>query len=267
MQFSYEELTIFMVTLVGALAYWVASGATRADYKAFPTVLGIAMFSMIAGGVYWIIGHSCLNHPILRVIVSLVVVVPAAYAYWIAPSADRKTLHVVLIVGVLAGLAGVVYWMIGCLDFKYPVLRAVISLIVTVPTAYVWRIWGTEQVFPYLQKYRITNTTFGPSRAWDTFQTDPDGRAPNYIRIHLTNGEKLDSDLVCLSERHKRNELGFNPSMITDAEGNAFLVVTKVLSKDGTEQENEPIDKKGTEFTYIPAANITKIQVYVDKPE
>lgn len=209
--FDYGDLKVFAIALVGAMAYWIASGAARADYKALHVLLGVALFSAVGAAVY------------------------SAFSIFVYDD---------LFIG------------------------AIVSFVIVTPLAYIWRRWGADWVFPYLQKYRITNTSFGPSRAWDSFHSDADGRGINYLRVHLTNGDELDSDLVLLHDKWEKKKLDFNPGIITDAEGNVVLVVTKIRRKGATEhEENNPVDQeKGTEFTYIPATNITKIRAYIDKP-
>lgn len=209
--FNYDDLKVFAITLIGALAYWIASGAARADYKALHVLLGVALFSAVGAAAYLVFSNFVYDQ---------------------------------LIIG------------------------AVISFVVVTPLAYIWRRWGADWVFPYLQKYRITNTSFGPSRAWDTFHSDTDGRAINYLCVHLTNGDKLYSDLLLLHDNWEEKKFDFNPGIITDAEGNVVLVVTKILKKGATEPKQiEPVDEeKGTEFTYIPAANIVAIRAYINKP-
>lgn len=205
-----NELVPIGIVLSSALSYWIASGASRADYKAFHVALGLLLFSVLWLFVYGAVEQIFGNLITIRVLISSVVVL------------------------FVAGL---------------------------------WRTYIAEWVFQYLRNLRITTASFGPSRAWDVFESTPDGREFHYIRVHLVNGVQLGSDQACLAGRRKNNEIDFSPGMITDEQGNIVLVVTEIWDKNADDPErNNPVDQHGrTEFTYIPASNITRIQAYIKR--
>ena len=206
-----NELILFAVVLIGTLGYWIASGAARADYKTLHVTLGIALFTAIGGGVYWIFGP---------------------------------------------------------LGFQNPVIGILISFVTVLPIAFVWRRWASEWLFNRLRDLHITTTSFGPSRAWDVLESTPDGREFHYIRVHLADGTELGSNQTALARKRQNKELDFPPDMLTDEQGNVVIIVTETWEKDAdTPKENNPVDSEGrTEFTYIPASNITRIQAYI-KPK
>lgn len=202
-----NELILFGIILIGSIGYWIASGASRADYKAFHVVIGVSLFCVLWLGIYWV-AEQCLDNLIIKILISS------------------------LVVGLVA-----------CF----------------------WRKYFADWVFQCLRRLKITTTGFGPSRAWDALESAPDGREFHYVRVHLTNGEKLGSDQSSLARKWKEKRIDFPPDIITDEQGNIVLVVTEIWDKDADEPEkHNPVDEHGrTEFTYIPASNIVRIQTYI----
>ena len=75
----------FLFFILGALGYWMASGAVRADYKILHVFLGVAWFSVIGILAHCLIsqyfGISSLTEKIIAGIAVLAVVIIAAY-FW-----------------------------------------------------------------------------------------------------------------------------------------------------------------------------------------
>lgn len=206
-----NELILFGILLIGALSYWIASGASRADYKAFHVVLGVSLFSTFWLGVYWTIEQcQLIDNFIIRIFISSFVVAFAAG---------------------------------------------------------IWRKWLADKAFRRLRLWGITTTSFGPSGAWDILESTPDGREFHYIRVHLKNGVELGSDQDGLVRKRLNKKFDFPPDIIADEQGNVVLIVTETWKKKSKKPKtNKPVDKYGrTEFTYIPASNIDRIQAYIKK--
>ena len=216
MDFLSGELLFFAL---GALGYWVASGAVRADYKILHVFLGVVWFSAIG-----LLAHCSI--------------------YFIAQYLDISG-FVVRIVNVAA---------------------AVVAVIAVVLAAYFWRKWVAEWVFRRLRDLGVTTTPFGPSGAWEILEATPDGREFHYVRVSLVGGKQLGSDLARLTRKWMEKEIDFSPDITVDEQGNVALIVTEIWDKDVDDSEkNYPMDENGrTEFTYIPASNITRIQVYLE---
>lgn len=211
----FENLSLFVIFLTGLISYWVASGGTRASYKAFPVVLGVSIFSFV-----FLVGGRLID--LFRADESF-------------PFQESIVIMLVLSVGVVA-------------------------------LAYFWRIWISEKVFQYLRGWDITTTPFGPPGAWDAFESRP-GRHFQHICVHLRDETMLESDMESLEDNE---ELGIPSGRITDSpiidsEGNIALIVTRRWAPGAKEpEENNPVDEsKRLKFTYIPASNITMIEVKV----
>ena len=71
-----QNLMYLAIILVGGIGYWIASGAARADYKAFHVVIGMAWFSIIGFLSYQI--FLCLSAHYLVAVPAILVAIPAS---------------------------------------------------------------------------------------------------------------------------------------------------------------------------------------------
>lgn len=75
-----QNLMYLAIILVGGVGYWIASGAARADYKAFHVVIGMAWFSIIGLLSYLVFLCLSVDH-LVAIPVSLIVVMILAFIW------------------------------------------------------------------------------------------------------------------------------------------------------------------------------------------
>lgn len=204
-----------------------------------------------------------------------ILVLLAAFGYWMASGAVRanyRLLHVALGITIFFVLGLVTYYAIEQrfdIYFNWGIVGAFAVVIII---AYLWKRWIADWVFHFLRDWGITSTSFGPAGAWDNFASIP-GRDFRYYHIYLKNGDRLSSNAHDLAFKRQKNELDFDPEVIIDEQGNIILMVTKIRTEvEGEEKKiketktKKVVDEGRTKFTYIPASNIEKIEVFI-KPK
>ena len=76
-----KDPSLFLIILLSAIGYWVASGAARADYKLLHVALGVSLFFSFGFGVYYIIGLCFEIYVFWKIIFAGIVIIFIAY-FW-----------------------------------------------------------------------------------------------------------------------------------------------------------------------------------------
>lgn len=83
-----NEPTLLLILFLGAVGYWIASGAAHANYRALHVVLGVALFFIIGFGTYYIIGRSFDVHVAWKIVAAFASIAVIAYCWrrwWAEP--------------------------------------------------------------------------------------------------------------------------------------------------------------------------------------
>lgn len=138
-------------------------------------------------------------------------------------------------------------------ELKSSALAVAISLL----AAAAWRRWGEDLIFKLLRFSRVSASD-RHSSAWDSLRMKP-RFAPSTLVVRLRDGRRLMcSDL----SRFMAFEAG--PCLL-GADGSVSLFVTDQAEAGSEDWKEREIfhDGFGTEITYVPAAEIAEIKVFI----
>lgn len=199
-----------------------------------------------------------MNAEVLNLPIGIQVALGSGYLAYVTAYAGLRRGHGpadTAFISLAFGLVGmVVFDRTGSLSIWQSVALAVLA---AVATGAIWRVWGARMWHRIVHGLRI-HADDGTATAWDAL-IHKAGQTVQQVSVHTKDGRVL-----YLNDRHPY-VLGPHRGLILGGNGDIVLVVEeeRIPGTEGDEVRDGIVTRNGTRLTYIPAAEIARINMRV----